>query len=190
MQNVTRAASAAGAAAPEKPSLKSRALDELRQYAVITLYLWVLFAVFSLYRRMILQEHGISVWGQSFAIVNALVFGKVILVAQALSLEAGLRKYPRIFIVLGNSVLFTIVLMAFHILEEAIKAWVEGRPLATSVADFGGGTLSGFLSMGAIFFVALIPFFGIREIARAVGGRALWDLFFTGRAQTFHLVED
>ncbi len=189
MQKVTEAASAP-AAATEKPSLKNRALDELRRYAIITLYLWLLFAVFSLYRRMILQEEGISAWGQSFAIVNALVFAKVILIAQALNLEAGLRKYPRMFIVLGKSVLFTIVLMAFHILEDGIKAWIEGRPLATSVAVFGGGTLSGFLTLGAIFFVALIPFFGIQEVARAVGGRALWDLFFTGRTQTFHLVED
>ena len=189
MQNVTGAASAA-AAATEKPSLKSRALDELRQYAIITLYLWVLFAVFSLYRRMILQEQGISVWLQSFAIVNALVFAKVILIAQALHLEAGLRKYPRIFIVLGNSALFTIVLIAFHILEDAIKAWIDGQPLATSIAVFGGGTLFGFLTLGAIFFVALTPFFGIQEVARAVGGRALWDLFFSRREQTFRLVEE
>jgi hypothetical protein len=188
MRNVTGAASASGA--PDKPSLKSRALDELRQYAIITLYLWLLFAVFSLYRRLILQEHGISAWQQGFAIVNALVFGKVILIAQALNLEAGLRKYPRIFIVLGNALMFTIVLILFHVLEDAVKAWFEGRPLATSVADFGGGTLSGFLTLGAIFFVALIPFFGMQEVARAVGGRALWDLFFSGRARTFRLVED
>jgi hypothetical protein len=189
MQNVTGGASVA-AAAPEKPSLKSRALDELRQYAVITLYLWVLFAVFSLYRRMILQEHGISAWQQGFAIVNALVFAKVILIAQALHLEAGLRKYPRIYIVLGNALLFTIVLIAFHVLEDAVKAWFESRPLATSIADFGGGTVSGFLTLGAIMFVALIPFFGMQEVARAIGGRALWDLFLTGRTQKFHLIED
>ncbi len=48
------------AAAPEKPSLKDRALDELRHYVIITLYLWLLFAVFSLYKRLILQENGIS----------------------------------------------------------------------------------------------------------------------------------
>ncbi len=190
MQNVTGSASAADAGAAEKPSLKSRALDELRQYAIITLYLWVFFALFSLYRRMILEENGISVWQQTFAIINALVFGKVILIAQALHLEAGLRKYPRAFIVLGNSLLFTIMLLAFHVLEEAIKAWIQGQPLANSIADFGGGTLSGFLTIGAIFFVALIPFFGMQEVARAVGGRALWDLFFTGRTQTFKLVED
>src|SRR5271156_6558802 len=120
MKNVTEAAFAAGAAAPAKSSLKARALDELRQYAIITLYLWLLFAVFSLYKRMILQENGISVWGQTLAIVNALVFGKVILIAQALPLGAGLPKYPPIWILLGNSALFTIVLVAFHILEDAI----------------------------------------------------------------------
>jgi hypothetical protein len=188
MQNVTGAASPAGA--PEKPSLKSRALDELREYVIITLYLWLLFAVFSIYRRMILQEHGISAWQQGFAIVNALVFGKVILIAQALHLEAGLRKYPRIFIVLGNALMFTIVLVLFHLLEDAIKAWIGGRPLATAVSDFGGGTLSGFLTLGAIMFVALIPFFGMQEVARAVGGRALWGLLLSGRDQPFKLVED
>ena len=151
MQNVTGAASAAEAAA-EKLSLKARALDELRQYAIITLYLWVFFALFSFYRRMILEENGISVWQQTLAIVNALVFGKVILIAQALHLEAGLRKYPRIYIVLGNALMFTIVLLAFHILEEAIKAWFDGRPLATSVAVFGGGTLAGFLTLGGDLF--------------------------------------
>src|SRR5271169_270899 len=136
MQNAMGTTSAAGAAAVEKPSLKARALDEFRHYVVITLYLWLLFALFSLYRRMILQENGIGVWGQTFAIVNALVFAKVILIAQALHLEAGLRKYPRIYIVLGNALLFTIVLIAFHIFEDAVKAWFESRPLATSIADF------------------------------------------------------
>jgi hypothetical protein len=185
MENTTGAA-----AAPEKHSLKDRALDELRHYIIITLYLWLLFAVFSLYRRMILQEHGISAWGQTLAIVNALVFAKVILIAQALHLEAGLRKYPRVWIVLGNAALFTIVLVAFHIVEDAIKAWFSGRALATSISDFGGGTLAGFLTIGAILFVALIPFFGIQEVAHAVGARALRDLFLTGRAQTFRLVEE
>lgn len=176
--------------APEKPSLRARALGEVRHYVVITLYLWLLFALFSLYRRMILQENGISVWGQTFAIVNALVFAKVILIAQALHLEAGLRKYPRIWIVLGNAFLFAIVCIAFHIAEDAIKAWWGSRPISTSVSDFGGGTVSGFLTMGAIFFVALIPFFGIQEVARAIGGQALWDLFLTGRTQSFRLIEE
>ena len=122
---------------------------------------------------MVLQEHGISVWEQSFAIVNALIFAKVILIAQALKLDAGLRKYPLVFTVLGNAFLFAIVLVAFHILEQAIRALAKGLPLVASIADFGGGTLRGFLTIGAIFFVALIPFFGLDEVARVIGGQAL-----------------
>jgi hypothetical protein len=188
MQNVTGAASAA--AAPAKPSLKARALDEFRRYLIITLYLWVMFALFSFYRRLILQEEGISAWGQSLAIINALVFAKVILIGQALNLDNGLRKYARGFIALWNALVFTVLLSAFHILEDAIKAWFEGAPLSTSLVDFGGGTLRGFLTIGGILFVALIPFFGMHEVARAVGGQALWDLFFSKRDQTYHLVED
>ena len=189
MQNITGATSPVATAA-EKSSLKRRALDELRRYLVITLYLWVMFALFSFYRRLILQEEGISVWGQSFAIINALVFAKVILIGQALNLDGGLRKHARGFIAIWNALSFTVLLCVFHILEDAVKAWFEGRPLSTSLVDFGGGTLRGFLTIGGILFVALIPFFGMHEVARAVGGQALWDLFFSRREQTFHLVED
>ena len=196
MQNVTAPTSAAAAAnasqalARDKPSLKTRAISELRKFIVITLYLWVLFALFSLYRRMILQAHGVSVWEQGFAIVNALVFAKVILVAQTLNLGKRLRKYPLVYSVLGSAFLFTIVLFAFHILEQALGALAKGLPLATSIADFGGGTLQGFLTLGSIFFVALIPFFGFEEVSRAIGGQALWDLFFSRRDRMFRLINE
>jgi hypothetical protein len=149
-----------------------------------------MFALFSFYRRLILQEEGISVWGQSFAIINALVFAKVILLGQAFNLDNGLRNYARGFIALWNALLFTILLSLFHIFEDGIKAWFEGRPLSASLVDFGGGTLRGFLTIGGILFVALIPFFGMHEVARAVGGQALWDLFFSRREQAFKLVEE
>jgi hypothetical protein len=64
-----------------KKSLKERAFAELEKYAVITVYLWLLFALFSLHKQLV-QGHGISVWHQSFAILNALIFGKVILIGQ------------------------------------------------------------------------------------------------------------
>lgn len=169
----------------DKPSLKSRGLKELGHFAVITLYLWVLFALFSSYKRMILHEHGINAVEQSFAIINALIFAKVILIAQALKLGTRLRKYPLIYSVLGSSLSFTIVLFAFHILEEAIRAMIKGLPLATSINDFGGGNLQGFLTLGAIFFVALIPFFAVEEVGRMIGGAALYKLFFSRRTKTF-----
>ena len=73
MENV---ANTAPATTGGKKSLTERAFRELEKYAVITVYLWLLFALFSLHKRLV-QGHGISLWHQGFAILNALIFGKV-----------------------------------------------------------------------------------------------------------------
>jgi hypothetical protein len=192
MQDGTKTASGASAATAgaKKESLETRALHELKHYAVITLYLWVLFALFAHYKRMLLQENGINLWNQSFAIVNALIFGKVILIAQALDFGRNLKEQALAWIVLGKSLIFSIVLILFHIAEEAIRAWLKGLPLSTSIADFGGGTWLGLLTYAAIFFVALIPFFAFQEVAEAVGSAALRDFFFTRDRKAFKLVRE
>ena len=188
MQNVANSSPGATAAGGKK-GLKERAVSELEKYAVITVYLWLLFALFGLYRRQVLLMYGISAWQQGFAIVNALVFGKVILIAQALELGKSLERRILAWIVLGKSLIFAVVLIAFHIGEEAIRAWFEGKPLSDGAADFGG-TLPGLLTYAAIFFIALIPFFAFQEVARVLGSSALWKLFFRRGAERFRLVEE
>jgi hypothetical protein len=82
MQNVANAPPGTVEAGSKK-SLKQRALGELEKYAVITVYLGLLFTLFSLHRQLV-QGLGISLWHQGFAIINALIFGKVILIGEAL----------------------------------------------------------------------------------------------------------
>ena len=90
MQNIENAVPRT-AEAGSKKSLKERALSELEKYAVIAVYLWLLFALFSLHRQLV-QGHGISVWHQGLAIVNALIFGKVILIGEALHVGKVLER--------------------------------------------------------------------------------------------------
>ena len=187
MQNVATAARGAVETGGKK-SLKERALGELEKYAVITVYLWLLFALFSLHKQLV-QGHGVSFWQQGFAIVNALIFGKVILIGQALEVGRGLERRALVWVVLGKSLIFAILLLAFHIAEESIRAWFKGQPLSAGFADFGG-SLAGLLTYAAIFFVALIPFFAFQEAARVLGGGGLWDLFFRGGEVRFRLIED
>ena len=89
----------------------------------------------------------------------------------------------------GKSLIFAILLLAFHIAEEAIRALFKGQPLADSLADFGG-SLPSLLAYAAIFFVALSPFFAFQEAARVLGGGALWNLFFHGSEERFQLIKD
>ena len=192
MQTAAKTDPGAGAAVSgaKKASLEKRALDELKHYAVVTLYLWVLFLLFATYKRMLLHENGISGWNQSFAIVNALIFGKVILIFQAINLGRRLKGLALAWIVLGRSLMFTIGLILFHVAEEALRAWFKELPLATSIQDFGGGTLLGFATYAAILFVALIPFFAISEMAEIIGADALWKLMFTSGQKAFKLVQE
>jgi hypothetical protein len=187
MQNVGNAAPGTVEAGSKK-SLKERALSELEKYAVITVYLWLLFALLSLHRQLILG-HGISVWHQGFAIVNALIFGKVILIGEALDVGKVLEQRALVWGVFGKSLIFAILLLAFHIAEEAIRAWFVGQLLSARFADFGG-SLPGLVTYAAIFFVALIPFFAFQEAARVLGGGALWNLSFHGGNKRFQLIED
>jgi hypothetical protein len=178
-----------GTAEPSgKRSLKDRAVSELEKYAVISGYLWVLFALFGLHRQLV-QGHGVSVWQQGFAIINALVFGKVILIGEALELGKAKSSQALAWVVVRKSLIFAILLIAFHFLEEAIRAWFKGLPVSDAVTSLGG-TLGGVAAYGAIFFVVLIPFYALQETGRVLGSNALWNLFFRARGTQFQLIED
>ena len=187
MQNVGNAAPRTVETGSKK-SLKERALGELEKYVVIAVYLWLLFALFSLHKQLV-QGRGVSVWQQGFAIVNALIFGKVILIGEALDVGKSLERRALVWVVLGKSLIFAILLLAFHVAEETIRAWFKGQPLSAGFADFGGSVPS-LVTYAAIFFVALIPFFAFHEVARVLGSGALWNLFFRGGEERFRLIED
>lgn len=160
-----------------KPTLKARAVDEVKKFAIITLYLWVLFALFSLHRTLILEQEHLNYEEQGFAIINALVFAKVMLIGQDLKLGGRFRHLPLIESVVWHAASFTVVLFFFHIAERALSAWLHGKPLSDSLHEFGG--LSGDLAVCAIFFVMLVPFFTFTELGRVIGPDKLWRLLVT-----------
>lgn len=160
-------------------SLKSKALEEMKEYLAITLYLWLLLALFAEYKRVLLQENGINLWNQTYAIVNALIFAKVVLLGEVLKLGRRLQKEALIWLVLGKSLLFSILLILFHIAEEMIRAWFEHKPLAETIQNFGGGSWSGLLIYGALLFVTLVPLFAFKEVQRVMGRDMFLELLFT-----------
>jgi hypothetical protein len=171
-----------------KKSLKDRAVSELEKYAVITAYLWVLFALFGLHRQLV-QGHGVSGWQQGFAIINALVFGKVMLVGEAFELGKATSSQALAWVVLRKALIFALLLIAFHIGEEAIRAWFKGLPASDAVTSLGG-SVAGVIAYAAIFFVVLIPFYALQETGRVLGSAALWSLLFKTGEKRFRLVED
>ena len=162
-------------------NLKARALEEMKEYILITLYLWILFALFAEYKRLLLQENGINLWNQTYAIVNAMIFGKVVLLGEVLKVGRRLQEHALIWVVVGKSFIFTLLLMAFHVAEEAVRAWFQGKPVASSIQDFGGGSWQGIFVYAALLFVTLVPLFVFKEAQRVIGGDTLLRLLFQRR---------
>jgi hypothetical protein len=96
-----------------KQTLKRRVVHEVREYLIISCYLFVVLSFFVLYKTVILAEVRIDFALHGFALFNALALGKVMLVAQDLHLGDRFRDAPLIYPTLLKSILFTIVLACF-----------------------------------------------------------------------------
>ena len=152
------------------------------------LYLWVLFALFVLHQSIILAQEHINYQAQGFAIINALILAKVMLIGEDLHLGSGLRDKPLAYLILYRSLVFSVFLICFHIVEEVVVGLIRGKSIAQSFPAVGGGSLQGILSVGAIVFVALIPFFAFREIGRVIGKSELWSLLI-GRGKRAYTLQ-
>jgi hypothetical protein len=161
----------------QKPSVKERIREEAKEFAVIVLYLWVLLGLFALHRVVLLREHNLS-YGLGFALVNALVLGKIMYIFERLHVGRRFEQKAPVYSILFKSGLFAIILLVFDILEEGVVGLIHGKTFAQSTSELGGGTLSGLLLIAIITSVSLIPFFSFTEIGRALGGRQLQLLLF------------
>lgn len=171
-----------------RPGLKTRAIATGKKTLIMMFYLWLFLAVFTLHKMVVLQQRSIDYNGLGFAIINAVILVKVMLVADDLNVGTRFRGKSLIYHALYASFWFAVILTGFHILEGVLMAFLHGRPLATGLADFGAGDLRGVFSIGAIVFVALIPFFLFREIGRVVGEDELWSLVFRRRHRKYELM--
>jgi hypothetical protein len=170
--------SAAGANAHGGRSLKAKAVDEARRFLILFFYLWVLFGVFVLNQGVVLREHGINFAMQGFAFINALVFAKVMMLFEVFDPGRWLRRRPLIYPILYETLLLTILFLVAHVLEKTIEGMLHGKTVADSMPALGGGGLMGLVSITAILFIALIPFFGLRNLSLAMGEGRLWEVIF------------
>ena len=170
----------------QKQKVKKRAITELKRFAGIVFYLWVLLSLLQIHRLAVLREvHQTAVSGYrfGFAAINALVLGKVILIAEDLHVGERFSKKRVIHSALFKSAVFAVLLVCFDILEEVIVGVVHGKSVAASVPQLGGGGLEGALIMGIIGFVVLIPFFLYTEMQRVLGKNELYSLMFRNRSK-------
>ena len=165
-----------------KSGLKERAKGQLRDFALMFLYLWFVFGMLVVHESIVLSQHQIYFAPHGLAIINALVFAKVMLVAEDLHLGHRFHDKPLIYSIIFKSILFAIALICFHIIEHVIIGMWHGQTMVESIADVGANKLSGIVSLGIMGTVALAPFFILSEVSRVIGPDNFWALFFHRRS--------
>ena len=164
--------------------LKERGIDEMRRFLIMFVYLWVVFGLFVLNESLILGQHSISFAPQGFAIVNAAIMAKVMLIGEDLRLGRQFDHLPLIYPTAHKAGLFALVFMLFHALERILVGTLGGHSLSESMPHMGGGTWPGRFMVWAIMTVSLLPFFALREIGQFMGEGRLWRLMFVARPRS------
>ena len=78
----------------KKGNLKDKIFHELVEYWINVLYLALMFAAFTQYRRFLLAAHGITYTNYWVAVIQALVLAKVIMIGGVFRLGRGLENKP------------------------------------------------------------------------------------------------
>jgi hypothetical protein len=160
-----------------KLSAKERVAAELREFAVVAIYLWVCFTALAYLKFAILEAHGVAFAPFGFAAVKALICAKFVSVGHALRLGERFKERPLIWPVLHKSLVFLVLLLVLNLVEEILVGWMHGRALAESLHEIGGGTRDQMIATAIIMLLILIPFFMFRALGEVVGERNLVRLF-------------
>ena len=162
----------------QKSSLKQKVAHEFEELAMISLYLAFFFCSIATYSMLLLNKFQISYFTYGAALINALVIAKVILIGEYAHLGKKQEAKPLIYSAANKAFLFSLLVFAFHIVEEAIKHLVHGQRLAEAFRDV---RIDDLLSRNVIIFCTFIPLFGFREMQRVLGEEQFRTLLFRGR---------
>jgi hypothetical protein len=154
-------------------------LEEFKHFVVLFLYLYIILGLFVLNEHIILGQRGVNFSvAQGFAVINALIMAKVMMIADLFDIGRVMRRRPLIQRILFDSAAFTVVFLLFHVAEGLVVGRIKGQTFADSLPNIGGGGFLGPLCVAAILFFALMPFFAFRSLSIALGPDRMRALLF------------
>lgn len=159
-------------------SLKERARDELRNYAVVAAYLYVCFAVLMLYESTLLQKEGAGLVLHGLAAIKALVLGKFILIGEAIGVGTHLQIGTLAKRIASRSLLLLLVLILLSVVEELVVGRVHGQSLAETVAGYEQRSRIAMLAKCLLMLLILVPLVAAKELNRALGPGVLRRMLF------------
>jgi hypothetical protein len=152
-------------------TLKERAREELRNYAVVAGYLYVCFGAILLYKAALLREQDVTFLPHGLAAIKALIIGKFILIGEAVGVGTRLRSRSIAASIATQTVLFFLLLVLLSVIEELVVGRIHGRSLAETVAEVRARSGLEMLATSFLMLLILVPLIGFKEYRRREAGR-------------------
>jgi len=166
---------------PLNAAIPKRVADELKEFAIIAVYLYICFTAILYLKASILRAHNIEFAPFGFAAVKALICAKFVSLGHIFHVGDRFKSLPLIWPTLYKSAVFLVFLIILNALEETIVGLIHHRAVAESLAEFGGGTLDQLIATSILGLLILVPFFAFRTLGELLGEQNLVRVFLYPR---------
>jgi hypothetical protein len=165
-----------------KATLHQSAIRELKEFAILAVYLYITLGSVILMKTAVLHSQGIEFAPWGIAIVKAAVLAKFMLLGKAMKIgERTTTTSPLIWPTLHKAFAFLVLLIIMTIIEEAVVGMFHHRSVAASLGELVGIRLEETIAGCLIVLLVLIPFFAFRVLDEALGEGKLLRMFFVDR---------
>ncbi len=160
---------------------KQKLIREMTEYWINFAYLAIFFSLFTTYRRLLLAQYQISYGDYGISLIKALILAKVIMLGDALGIGRRRADRPLMFTTLYKTVVFTLWVLLFSVIESTVRGLLHGNGLAGGLHELLSGRQYEALAQCLVVFSAFLPFFAFRELERVLGEGRIRELFIRGR---------
>ena len=157
---------------------KQKLVHEMVEYSLNFVYLAFFLVAFTWYRRLILAEYAISYTNYWVPLIEAAILAKIIMIGDIMRLGRGLERTPLVVPTLYRTVVFSVLVGVFSVLEHTGGALLHGKGLTEGLAEIASKGRFELLAQCVVIFGAFVPFFAFKELEGVVGQGKLRNLFW------------
>lgn len=157
-------------------------IHEAKKAIPPTLFFLIVFHLTAIIRHLDESSLGITAERSGSATVAALILGKIYLLMDERSFANRFKNRPLILGTLWKTLIYWCIATVATALEELLPAWFHaGNFSAAQTEILAHVTVPIFIANHLILLVSIFIFSALSELARAIGPRKVWELFFGKR---------
>jgi hypothetical protein len=161
-----------------KATPRQRAVHELKELAIVAVYLYITLGAVIVMKTAVLHDQGISFAPWGIAAVKSVLLAKFILLGRAMKIGERYTTRPLIWPTLHKASAFLVFLVVLTIIEEVVVGLFHHQSVAASLGELAGAKLDETLAGILILLLVLIPYFAFHVLDEALGEGRLARMFF------------